>query len=317
MATSGQKFACCKQTEWFDFWNKHENTLKPGRNKLNVNNGSSSIGFDLWCIAHGLRDCLLIDHSFWRKVKSHKKILVLIKQLNKRIDCSKTLNHFYFDNQLFICNSIKFKLRLLDDIKYKFNQYLFINVSPKINRPHIIKDKQALDLVHSALMQIVPVLLKIVFNHPIDSYSNHLKIESKCNNNNVNTNDDNPVFIIKSKRKKRKKRRTLKQIGKVNENRISDEDINSINRYFYPTICGYLLNYLFIYYTDDLQLNCLSQHQLKLLRFKFQNRDIIQFSVPQILYSTIKQDILSKYCNKLTDNNLTISTEAFNQSVSL
>eukprot|EP01084_Bolivina_argentea_P314500 544739_1 len=215
------EFECCTKKEWCKFWRKHEHI-------------NTFIGLDLWYTTHGLRDCLLIDHVSWK----HYKIIQLIKQFSKTHSCAKILDYFCFDDQLFVINNIKFKQRLLNDYKNKFINYLFINVSPNIEKPIICNQKQLL-LIHSSLKQIEYNILNGKDN----------KLKRKINNNN---NDNYKSFSFKSKRKKRKK----KQNNKYNNNNINNIDVLEIKQFLYPTICGYLLNYAFIYFTNDIQLNC-------------------------------------------------------------
>eukprot|EP01084_Bolivina_argentea_P314501 544740_1 len=124
MCARQTEFECCTKKQWYKFWSKREHI-------------NTFIGFDLWNITHGLRDCLLIDHKIWKQQKLHCKIIQLIKQFSKTHCCAKILDYFHFDNQLFIMNSVKFKQRVLKDYKNKFINYLFINVSPNIEKPII------------------------------------------------------------------------------------------------------------------------------------------------------------------------------------
>ena len=64
---------CCKQIDWTNAWDKIDMQW----------NKESNIGFDLWAAAHGLRDCLLIDHLLWRQQKMHSKLLAFIQQFCK------------------------------------------------------------------------------------------------------------------------------------------------------------------------------------------------------------------------------------------
>ena len=84
---------CCKQENWYIAWNKFENTLRSSHHDNNNNiNKHSSIGFDLWIIAHGLRDCLLIDHGLWRQKHIHSKLIQHIQQFAKVIFYIKSID---------------------------------------------------------------------------------------------------------------------------------------------------------------------------------------------------------------------------------
>lgn len=259
----------CTVKEWNNLWNKHENAFKSGYHQMkNIN---TNIGFDLFFVAHQFRDSLLIDHNLWRQKKVHHQIIKIIKKLSKSHICAKDLIPFYFDDQLFIVNKIKFSQRLLN--AENLQNHSFINVSSNIKIPNkITKNMKEYDEIISSLKQIGSQIVNLF------------------------------------SRKKRKKN---------NKNTINSLDLSNIEQNLYPTICGYLLNYLFIYFANDIQSNCLNQHQLKLLKFKYNNHDIIQFSIPNIILDQMPDKVISTYCNRLNNKNMTISIQSITDCVSL
>lgn len=67
------QLVCCKDSDWVSDWHRIEKQW----------NKQSNLGFDLWALGHGLRDCLLIDHILWRQAKMHSKLIGFIQQLYK------------------------------------------------------------------------------------------------------------------------------------------------------------------------------------------------------------------------------------------
>eukprot|EP01083_Nonionella_stella_P272234 922994_1 len=81
-------------------------------------------------------------------------ILETTHTIQKRFQCAKNLNHFYFDQQLFIIHSHRFQQRILSDHQNNWNEYSFVNVSPKIEKPMLCNDME-LAPIHSTLKQII------------------------------------------------------------------------------------------------------------------------------------------------------------------
>ena len=204
--------------------------------------------------------------------------------------------HFYFDDQLFIANATKFKERLSNDAKNNFDAYLFVDVSANIECPSLCK-KEQLSSIHSSLKRVGLLLLNALKNDAN-------RIECK-NEESVRLPNKQRAFIRNSTGRKK---------------RIIDKDMIEINRRLYPTICGYLLNYLFVYFTDNVQSHCLNRHKLRLFKIGYDGRSIIQFSAPQSIVDAVEEDIMTRYCKRLCSNmnsQVDLSSESLLRCVTL
>ena len=218
--------------------------------------------------------------------------------------------HFYFDDQLFIANATKFKERLSNDAKNDFDAYLFVDVSANIECPLLCK-KEQLSSIHSSLKRVGLLLLNALKND-----ANRIGCK---NEDSVRLPNKQRAFIRNSKgRKKRQKQSNTKCNG--HQKRIIDKDMIEINRRLYPTICGYLLNYLFVYFTDNVQSHCLNRHKLRLFKIGYDGRSIIQFSAPQSIVDAVEEDIMTRYCKRLCSNmnsQVDLSSESLLRCVTL
>lgn len=154
---------------------------------------------------------------------------------------------------------------MLNDDKKEFNDYQFIDVSANAEIPSICKEEQ-LSSIHWSLKRIGLLLLKTTFD---------------------------------TKSRSKKKGKKGKQKRCTRNHQISNKDMIGIKRNMYPTICGYLLNYPFIYFTSDASSHCLNQHKLRLFTIHYNATTVVQFSVPQNIVDAIDNETMMGYCARL------------------
>lgn len=290
---------------------KMEKSLKSVYHKR----GSSTLGFDLWAVVHGLRDCLLIDHVIWRQSKTHSRLIQLIHRILNGMKCvdqsSPILAFFYFADQLFIVNAVHFKTRIFTDLQDEYGSYKFINVSPRIKCPRIC-DKAELESIHTALKQIRSILSRKVLNH-----LNHRKFKTS------NPDSSGTFNGCRSQRKRRGHKSKCTVRGQcIDIQRIDGQDLNGIDPCLYPTICGYLLRFPFVYYTNDATSHCLNLHKLTLLSIKYEGYNLMQFSVPQkMMDSEVCGDFVNTAITAFhggdCPSSVSVSRERLDQIVSL
>ena len=98
---------------------------------------------------------------------------------------------------------------------------------------------------------------------------------------------------------------------------INEQHLNGIAMCLYPSICGYLLNYPFVYFTDDATAHCLNAHKLTLHSIQYKGDTLIQFSVPQKVVDTVDDNVVSKYCDRLCSVRLSVQRQPLKHFVAL
>ena len=221
--------------KWIFYWNKMDNTC--------------NIGFDLFMVLIGIRDCILIDHKNW-VIKRKQKILInIINKLkeNNEFKClfmNNNIGFFYFEYNLFIYNKILMIKRIEYDLLNNLNEYIFMNVSDNIKSVTILNECKNVSNICPTKIQ---ELKKII---------NEYKIEIKRN---------------------------------IKKNIIKLHLLDKKYANFGVTLCGYFINFPLIYYslTNSNNLNN-NQHKIILIKYllKYNNKlySIKQFSLPNTIY---------------------------------